>query len=95
MVGNAWIKPDDADYPRVERSIVRYEFDPRRAQQLIEELAYTRGSDSTYRDAAGQVLSVEIRTTGVNDIQPKSMHSIAAYWQRIGVDVQENEIPAS
>lgn len=92
-IGNAWIKPDDADYPLVEKSIVRYEFDPRRAVQMVEELGYTRGADGIFRDASGRNLSVELRTTGSNDIQPKTMHSVADYWQRIGVDVQQNEVP--
>src|SRR5207248_7338265 len=32
-----------------ERYLVRYEYDPRRAAQLIEEVGYTKGPDGLYR----------------------------------------------
>lgn len=88
-VANAWIKPDDADYPLVEKSIVRYDFDPRRSAQLIEVLGYVRGADGMYRDAAGQILSVEIRTT----IQLDTIYPVADYWRRIGVETTPNVVP--
>ncbi len=85
------VGPDMMEWPHVERSIVRYEFDPRRAQQMIEGLGYTRGSDGFLRDAAGERLNVEIRAT-VTVINQKAALSVQDYWQRIGVGVDFHNI---
>src|SRR5206468_10280645 len=60
-VATPWLSPDDADYRQVEGSIVRYDFDPRLAGQLIGEAGYVRGADGMFHDPSGQLLSVELR----------------------------------
>jgi peptide/nickel transport system substrate-binding protein len=92
-VAHSYVSPKEADYRAIESSIVRYDYDPRRAMELIESLGYTRGADSGFRDAAGQPLSVEIRTTGGDDLQEKTMFSIADYWQRAGIAVDPVVVP--
>jgi peptide/nickel transport system substrate-binding protein len=92
-VAHSYVSPREADYKSIESSIVRYDYDPRRAMELIEGLGYTRGADSGFRDAAGQPLSVEIRTTGGDDLQEKTMFSIADYWQRAGIAVDPVVVP--
>jgi len=92
-VAHSYLSPNDPSYREVEPSIVRYEFDPRRATQLIESLGYTRGTDGIFRDPAGQRLSIEARTTGENSIHRPAMLSIADYWQRVGVGVDPVFIP--
>src|SRR5205823_12116968 len=91
-VAHSHVGPDMMEYPYVEPSIVRYEFDPRRAMQMIEGLGYIRGPDGFFHDAAGERLNVEIRAT-VTVINQKSMLSVADYWQRIGVGVDPVVIP--
>jgi peptide/nickel transport system substrate-binding protein len=86
------VGPDMREWPYVEQSIVRYEFDPRRAQQMIEELSYTRGPDGLFRDVAGERLNVEIWAT-VTVINQKSALSVKDYWERIGLGVTFNTIP--
>jgi peptide/nickel transport system substrate-binding protein len=85
------VGPDMMEWPHVERSIVRYEYDPRRAQQMIEGLGYTRGGDGFFRDASGERLNVEIRAT-VTVINQKSALSVQDYWQRIGVGTDFHNI---
>ena len=92
-VAHAWVQPSDPEYADLQRAIVRYEFDPRRAMQLIEGLGYARGTDGLYGDAQGQRLSVEIRANETNAILPRAMLSVADYWQRIGVGVEPVIIP--
>lgn len=88
QIAYGWFRPDQPEYAAVERSIVKYDYDPRRSAQLLEELGYTRAADGMYRDAGGQKITVEIRTTESNDIQPKSMYPVADYWVRAGIDAQ-------
>jgi peptide/nickel transport system substrate-binding protein len=83
-----------AEYPDVERSIVRYEYDPRRAVQLIDGIGgYTRSSDGSYRDAAGRQLTLEIRSTANDDGQMKTLLTIADAWQQIGIAVEQVPVP--
>lgn len=84
-VAHSYLNPSDPSYPAVAPLIVRYDYDPRRAAQMIEELAYTRDGAGLFRDATNQPLAVEIRTTGEDDVQVKTLLSIADYWRRVGV----------
>jgi peptide/nickel transport system substrate-binding protein len=87
-VAHNFLGPSTREWKDVEGSVVRTAYDPRRAAQLIEETGYVRGLDSSYRDASGQRLSVEIRTSQGDDLQEKTLFGAADYWQRIGVGVE-------
>jgi peptide/nickel transport system substrate-binding protein len=91
-VAHHYIGPDWAEYREIEPSLVKYEYDPRRAAQLFESVGYSKGSDGVYRDPAGQRFSVEIRTTQV-DINSKSSFTVADYWQRFGVPTEVAIVP--
>jgi peptide/nickel transport system substrate-binding protein len=92
-VAHSYLSPREPEYRDIERRIVRYEYDARRAGELIEGIGYVRGPDGGFRDAAGQRLTVEIRTTGGDDLQEKTMLSITDYWQRAGVNVEPVVVP--
>src|SRR5207247_4617505 len=47
-VAHSLYGPHNVEYPAIESSIVKYDYDPRRAAQLIEELGYTKGPDGIY-----------------------------------------------
>jgi peptide/nickel transport system substrate-binding protein len=83
-VADTFIHPNEPEYRDVEPRIVRYEYDPRRSSQMIEDLGYVRGADG-FRDAAGGRLGVEIRTSPEQDIQVKTILVLADHWKRVGV----------
>lgn len=87
-VAHTFLHPNEPEYQDVAGAIVGYEFDPRRATQLIEALGYTKGTDGLFRDSANQRLNVEIRTSPEQDIQVKTIFVLADYWQRVGVGVE-------
>ena len=60
---------------------------------MIEDLAYTRGSDGFFRDAAGERLGIEMRTTADDDYKNPLFFSAADYFQRAGVGVETLIIP--
>jgi len=91
-VAHSPINPTEPAYADVEPLVAHYDYDPRRAAELIEGLGYTRGLDGSFRDGSGQPLVIEVRTTG-DDVQAKSMASIADFWQRSGVRVEQLLIP--
>ncbi len=93
LVAESWLSPNDPpEYRPIASSIVRYAYDPTRAVRLIEELGYVRGSDGMFRDASGQRLAVEIRTSPV-DINEKLVLAVAHHWQQVGVAVDPVIIP--
>jgi peptide/nickel transport system substrate-binding protein len=91
-VAHSWVNPSAPEYRAIERSIVRYDYDPRRSASLLEELGYARSGDS-YRDRSGERLSVELRTTADNELHSRVIFPIVDYWQRLGVGVEPNLIP--
>jgi peptide/nickel transport system substrate-binding protein len=93
LVAHSYLSPKEPEYRDIEGSIVRYDYEPRRASELIEGLGYARGTDGSFRDSTGQPLTVELRTTGGDDLQEKTMFSIADYWQRAGITVEPVVIP--
>jgi ABC-type transport system substrate-binding protein len=89
---HSYLNPTDPLYREVESGIVRYEYDSRRAAQLIEGLGYQRAADGGYRDAVGQRLAVEIRVVG-GDVNQKATLAVADYWQRTGIEAQPVQVP--
>lgn len=91
-VAHSFIGPDFPEYRQVEGRVVRYEYDPRKAVQMIEQLGYTRGADGVFRDTAGRRLSVEIRQFGTEMGRLATLVT-ADYWQRVGVAVDLQIVP--
>jgi peptide/nickel transport system substrate-binding protein len=83
-VGHSLVFAGAADYAAVEPAIVRYDYDPRRAAQLIEQLGYTRGADAIYQDSVGERLTLEVRTAP-GDTNEKVLLAIANQWQQLGI----------
>jgi peptide/nickel transport system substrate-binding protein len=90
-VADTFLYPTDADFKDVESSIVKYDYDPRRAVQMIEGLGYTRGADGTFHDASGQPLSVELRASSRSYIT--SAEAIGGMWKQIGVTGVPYQVP--
>ena len=69
----------------LDRAVVKYDYDPRRATQLIQGLGYSQGADGVFRDAAGQELSVGIRGImgGPQDVALGL--TVVDYWKQVGV----------
>ena len=83
-VPHSMLEPNQAAYREIEASIPRSDYHPRRAAELLQELGYAKGPDDAYRDAAGQRLEVEVRTSTIEE-HVKAGAAIADYWQRLGV----------
>ncbi len=92
-VAHSFLQPNQPQYREIEAQLPRYEYDPRRAEQMIADLGYTKGSDGFFRDANGERLSVELRTTAQVDLQPAAQLIVADSWQRTGVAVDQMMIP--
>jgi peptide/nickel transport system substrate-binding protein len=85
--------PESREAQAVDRAITKYDFDPRRAAQLLEGVGYIRGGDGLLRDTQGQPLSLELRTTGHREIAVKSTFPVTHYWSQLGITVEPHVIP--
>ncbi len=85
--------PQNAEYKDIQGYLVRYDYDPRRSMQMIEELGYARAPDGFFRDGAGQRLNVELRSTPGREVNESVTLSMAEHWQRIGVGVDTVIMP--
>jgi peptide/nickel transport system substrate-binding protein len=92
-VAHSNIPPNEREYRDIEKSIVRYDFDPRRAAQLIESMGYVKGPNGTYRDAADRPLTFEARSQQSFEVSVKAMLAAADGWQRVGLAVEQYPIP--
>jgi peptide/nickel transport system substrate-binding protein len=91
-IADTLFSPNDPEYPGIEPSIVRYDYDPTRATALLEGMGLTRGPDGLVHDASGQRISLEIRTTK-DDLRERLIHPVGDYWQRLGLGAEPVIIP--
>ena len=92
-VAHSMVPPSDLAYRAVESSIIRYDYDPRRAAALIEEMGYTRGGDGLFRDSSGQLLPLDVRTSGGDDAHEAGVFTIAENLKRVGIAAEPFLIP--
>jgi peptide/nickel transport system substrate-binding protein len=83
-VAHSTLVQGDMEYEALHPSAVQYPYDPRRAEELLATVGYTRGSDGMMRDGSGQRLAVESRTVP-RDILIKMVLSAADDWKKLGV----------
>jgi peptide/nickel transport system substrate-binding protein len=91
-VSHVFLSPTEPEYREVEDAAVRYDYDPRRAAQMIEDLGYRKGPDGIYRDASNQRLALDMRTYGIK-VSDAATVSIADEWTRFGVATEPLIIP--
>jgi peptide/nickel transport system substrate-binding protein len=84
-VPHSFLSPNQAAYRDIEAALPRYEYDPRKAAQMLEASGYRKGTDGTYRDEANRRLELEVRS-GPLDTMSKPAAAVADYWQQLGVD---------
>jgi peptide/nickel transport system substrate-binding protein len=85
--------PSDPMHQATLSQVVRYDYDPARAAQLLESLGFRKGADGTYLDAAGQRQISEVRTTSDIETTVKQMYAIQDYWNRLGIATEAVAIP--
>ena len=81
-----YMSPSEPEFNDVASAAMKYEYDPRKAAQLIESLSYTRSGD-TYRSATGEPISIQVRSNG-EPISSTGVVPLASMWSQLGVATQ-------
>lgn len=84
--------PDQPQYEAIERTLPKYNYDPRQSLQMLQALGYTRGADGFLRDRSNEKLSIEVRAT--NDAESPGL-SVSDAWRQIGIDASYLPIPVA
>ncbi len=92
-VAHSVMVPSDPDFAAMDSYVVKYPYDPQQAIRMIEGIGYIRGGDGMFRDAAGQPLQVEMRTTSDNEIHMKAFYPVIDYLKGVGIQVDPVVIP--
>jgi peptide/nickel transport system substrate-binding protein len=86
-ISYASIPPDDPKWEWVQDTLVRYEYDPRQAQQLLGQAGWSQGSDGEVLDRTGERVTVPLSTT--QSSQGQQMITILGnYWKALGLNVE-------
>jgi peptide/nickel transport system substrate-binding protein len=80
------LPPTGPEAEAVQGSIQRYDYDPRRAAQMLDSLGLSKGGDGMYRDPAGQELLIPIWTGAGDDTGERTTYAMSEYWHRIGIN---------
>jgi peptide/nickel transport system substrate-binding protein len=92
-IAHSFLAPTDPLYTQLEKDVVKYDFDARRSTQMLEGLGYSRGADGVLRDAAGEKIGIEVRTSGGDDTHESGVLSVADNLRRVGLDATSYFIP--
>jgi peptide/nickel transport system substrate-binding protein len=83
----------EPEFPLIDAQTVKYEYDPRKAAQMLTDLGYSRGGDGQLRDAQSARLELEFRTI-TGDINQKTILASTDQWRSLGVAVEPVIIPS-
>jgi peptide/nickel transport system substrate-binding protein len=93
MAAYAILPPQDPNYGAVKDALRPYSYDPDRARTLLRDLGWTPGPDGILRNSADgrRFRNAMIATIDTS----RELPPYADYWRRIGLEVEEQTVPAS
>lgn len=85
------LSPVRPQWRAVDSAARKYAFDPRRAEQVLGEAGWRRGSDGVMVNDRGDRFAVEFRSIQRAD-QEQLQAAIAGYLKQVGIDTQINNL---
>jgi len=81
-------------YPELEKVVLKHTYDPRRAQELMAEAGWTRGSDGFFQNGAGERFTIEVASSAGT----KNEQEVAIYidgLRKVGFDAVQYVLPVA
>jgi len=83
--------PSSAFYPEIDRATVKYPYDPRVSERLMQEAGYAKGADGFFASPTEGKLTPSLAA----DLSRPELPVLAAGWRQIGFDVQEQGLSST
>lgn len=93
FVAHSPVAPRDALLQEASKQAIRYDYDVRRAVQILEGMGLQRDADGKWLDRAGQRITLELRRAGDDDVEEKTILSAADNWTQIGFSTEPVQVP--
>jgi peptide/nickel transport system substrate-binding protein len=93
-VAHSYLAPGEPEYAEVESQIMKYDYDPRRAQTIIEGLGYRRGADGMFVDSANRPLSLVVRGNAGDELRRKVVLAMSDELTKAGVAAEPFIVPS-
>ncbi len=90
-VAASFLNPLD---PMHDPAVPEQPYDPVRARAMLAEAGWTPGPDGICRNAAGERLSLEFRTTAGNRVRELAQQVMKDQWKAVGVEALVKNEPA-
>jgi peptide/nickel transport system substrate-binding protein len=78
-------------YPEIERAIIKHTYDPRRAQQTMEEAGYRKGADGLYVGPDGQPIRLSM-SSSAGERQEQEVTIYVDSLRRVGFDAMQRAV---
>lgn len=93
LTSETYITTEAPYYAELDRAIVKYPYDVRRSEQLMNEAGLARGRDNLYLKASGDGLSLPYLVVGGTEYERQGA-IMTDTWRRAGFDIQQSILPA-
>jgi len=90
--GDVWALPADPIFPELDRTVVKYAYDPQRAIALLDEVGWRRQQGGLLTNAAGQTFDIEVNS---GSAEPQVPTIIADAWKSIGINATLDMVPTA
>ena len=87
------VPPSAPFFPEVERTIMRYPYDPRRSEQLMNEAGFNRDREGFFTDTSGARFVLDFERNIESDRERMQLIMMDT-WQRAGFQIRPAVIPA-
>ena len=95
LLSDTFTSPNQPYHPQVDREIMKYPHDPRRAQQLLEEVGYTRDANGMFLTPRGELMDVPLNYTGGTSQFEQETAILADQMKRAGINGISRVLPTS
>ncbi len=89
---DTYIAPGSPAFAEVERTLLKYPYDSREAEQLMGEAGYRKDRDGIYANDAGDRVQPGLWVTSGSQTE-RTMAILTDSWRRAGVNIQPHVIP--
>jgi peptide/nickel transport system substrate-binding protein len=95
LLSDTFTSPNQEYQHMVDREVMKYPHDPRRAQQLLEEVGYTRDANGMFVTPRGEAMDVQMNYTGGTSQFEQETAILVDQMKQAGINGLSRVLPTS